>query len=319
MRVLPSIALAACTGEGVLEDAAVVDAFGAEDAAADAGSVFDPAVADFVRVTLRSGDVHEGELIHRYDRRIWWQPEDDETWAIFDARRFDVYPEDRSLTFVRASEIADVERAPAGERYRDFLRQRHITLDRPPLDGEAFVITGHASYHLEENGYGDFAWDFVRTSSGGQRFADLGTENDDYFIWDDPVVLPTSGVVVEIEESAPDHAPGSYPLGAVNNLVGVHVGGHYSVYLLHLREGSVPDAISIGAPLSEGAPVGRAGNSGVSLEPHLHVTLLFYDVTQPVPRSFSVPVEFRDVVVRTGTSSVRLAFADPAAGQHLSE
>ena len=80
---------------------------------------------------------------------------------------------------------------------------------------------------LEEDGFGDFAWDLTYTDPAGgtQVYKGTGLANTDYFIWDAEVLLPTGGTVVEVERGAPDNTPGSYPPTATNNLVGVHLFG----------------------------------------------------------------------------------------------
>ncbi|MEL6177747.1 MAG: hypothetical protein AAFS10_02290 [Myxococcota bacterium] len=72
------------------------------------------------------------------------------------------------------------------------------------------------------------------------------------------------------------------------------------MYLLHLREGSIPDDIEPGQILQAGTFVGRVGNSGVTLEPHLHMTAFWYDAAAEEPRYWSVPMEFADIYVSPG-------------------
>jgi len=107
-----------------------------------------------------------------------------------------------------------------------------------------------------------------------------------------------AGVVVEVVRDAPDNLPGAYPDDAVNNMVGVWLGGQVYLYLLHFQQGSIPASLRPGVALEQGAFLGLVGNSGVTLEPHLHMTALYYDVA-PVGsgevRTWSVPIEWEDV------------------------
>ena len=91
-----------------------------------------------------------------------------------------------------------------------------------------------------------------------------------------------------------------------NNLVGIQVYGGYHVYLLHFEQGSIPPEIEVGARVEVGAPLGRVGNSGVSLEPHLHVTALAVDRDADPLRTWSVPCEWRGVWVSAGGRRARL-------------
>jgi hypothetical protein len=263
-----------------------------------------------------------GEHIATFDHNRWWATEARITHALFDVSALRPYPDDESVTFIdhasieRISEITSPGRAP----YRQALQAEGITLDRSPLGGVSLVYTGHDSYHLEENGYGDFAWDIVRTNESGSRFLGDGAANEDYLVWDSPVYLPTSGYVVEVVRDAPDNTPGTYLEGATNNLVGIHLHGAYYLYLLHMREGSVPEEVVVDAYLDAGAFLGNVGNAGVTLEPHLHIVVLWYDANADTPRSWSVPAEFRDLwtgPAPAGPSQMH-PFVDPSTGTYIS-
>ncbi len=264
---------------------------------------------DGLRLTTPSGVV-EGELIASYDQSTWeWTPAD-ETWlALFDP----TLPS--PVQIVADSTVSHREPIPlTGPTWRDHLRQTQVLWTRPPLDGVSHVITGHDTYHLTEDGYGDFAWDLVRTGPQGTRFTGAGTANPDFRVWSEPVYAATAGTVVEVVRAAPDNPPGSYPPDAVNNLVGIRLTPQLVQYYLHFRQDSIPPTLTVGTEVSAGDYLGDVGNSGVSLEPHLHLTLHAW-VDGPVPRFWSVPSEWSDVeVAQSPTGSTPMAHAVPSSG-----
>ena len=285
---------------------------------------------------LADGGTVRGRVVATYDHATFWDASPEKTYAVFEQGRFGDYPDDRSLHFVSSLGLARPAGAVAPDTgFRDFLRKQNIVLFRSPLDGISFVIRGNDGYHLEENGYGHYAWDLEKVKSDGSRFRGAGVANEDYETWDAPVLLPTAGVVVEVERNGRDNVPGSYPPNAVNNMVGVWLGGHYYVYILHFRADTIPtDAnatcapavpgvpcVKVGAWLPAGSYLGRAGNSGVSLEPHVHVTLLYYDVDTPTPRTWSIPGELSEAHVARSASgpSTLHEFAVPRTGDYISD
>lgn len=313
--LLVALALAGCstasapapTPDGGAHDEAGSDAgapdVSAPDAAApdarppDAGTPdASPARNGVVQAILRNGQTRTGELLAVYDATKWWSPRPGQRFALFDPSRFGVGLEDDSVTVLFGGDLSALTPATwpdARAVWVDHRRQQRLHFGRSPLDGPAYVLTAHESYHLEENGYGDFAWDLARTDARGRRFAGLGADNADYFVWDAEVFLPTAGLVVEVVRDAPDNVPGDAPTGAVNNLIGVNIGGRTSLYLLHFREGTIPAHIEVGQQLEAGTYLGRVGNSGVSLEPHLHMTLLYWLEPAGRPaRYYSVPGAF---------------------------
>ncbi len=303
--LLVLIAAAGCSRPGAAPEPEA-DAGSGPDAAGVADAAVDPH-------PVIGGTYRDGELIARYDRSLWAQrPADEIVFAFFDPAHFAAYPDDHSVVFRTDADLPFAPSAPAASSYRDFLRQAGITIDRVPLDHRAYVITAGERYHLTENGYGDFAWDLVETDDLGVRFKGAGAVNEDYLIFDQPVYVPNGGYVVEVVRDSPDNVPGSAPPDPVENLVGLHLGGSFYLYLLHFRQGTIPAEVEVGATLLPGAYVGRAGSSGLSLEPHLHMAVLWYDGT----RSWSVPAELAGI--RTATSATATgtlhAFLSPPSG-----
>ncbi len=275
----------------------VADAGQASDSA-DALPDLRPGPLDWTRFELRDGTAVDGEWIYTYDTSLWWNPLGEALYALFDPQRFEPFPRDTSFDFLRASDVvatSDTDRPSDAPTYAEFTRARGIQVSASPLSEPAYVITANNGYHLEEDGFGDFAWDFVYSDSDGARWTGDGRENEDYFVWGESVYAPVSGYVVEVLDSAPDNAPGAYPEDAVNNLVGIHLGGRFYLYILHFRQGSIPVEIAVDTWVDVGDYLGEVGNSGVTLEPHLHLVLLWYDVDEE--RSYSIPVEFESLEV----------------------
>lgn len=102
----------------------------------------------------------------------------------------------------------------------------------------------------------------------GQSFAiDLTAADGD--IAGRPVGAPCAGTVVEARTDAPDEPTGTRdPHGIAGNFVILRCGNAW-VLLAHMRRGSV--AVQPGEEVAAGTLVGRAGNSGNSDWPHLHL------------------------------------------------
>ena len=263
--------------------------------------------------------VVSGELIAVYDHSRWWKnPTDEVTLALFAAERFADWPDDRSVLFVERSHIVRVTESPlVAPSFRAWCHSQGIGF-AVPLDGRAWVMAGHERHHLEENGFGDYAYDLGIAEAGGRRWSGDGLDLSDYFSWDVDALSPVGGFVVEVERDHPDMPVGQPPdLDAAENLVGLWLAGGYHAYVLHYRQGSLPMDLGVGDFVAAGAPLGRIGNSGTSREPHLHVALLYWDHERD--RYWSLPVDFHDVhVAATPTGSEPRLRMAPLGGLWIS-
>jgi murein DD-endopeptidase MepM/ murein hydrolase activator NlpD len=125
-----------------------------------------------------------------------------------------------------------------------------------------------------------YAYDFVRIDAGGamQR---MGTGNEAYYGFGEPVLAPAAGVIAAIAASLADNREGENhfdpgrlkddPMHLYGNYVVIdHGNGEFSL-LGHVRQGSV--TVKVGDRVTQGQAVAQIGSSGSSYFPHLHYEL----------------------------------------------
>ncbi len=155
------------------------------------------------------------------------------------------------------------------------LERRALTLTRPgfdlPFQGEWTVTQGVMGPHTHSGSWAH-AWDFEVCRSNGKAFRENGAELVDYLTYQLPVLAPADGKVVHVVDHVHDN-----PIGQVNaqsnwgNLVVIwHYGGFYSA-LCHLAAGEV--TVQEGDHVRAGQVVAKAGSSGRSPRPHLHMQI----------------------------------------------
>lgn len=150
---------------------------------------------------------------------------------------------------------------------------------------------------LRSPGHSRYAFDLVavdetlrRTMTRSRFQHALGRAGvEDAFSWGEPVLSPIGGTVVRAAGDVPDRETLSLlrdlwslifsrpelDQDDISPMAGNHViiqaeEGFY-VFLAHMREGSV--RVEEGEEVEAGEVIGRVGNSGSSLEPHLHLQL----------------------------------------------
>ncbi len=153
-----------------------------------------------------------------------------------------------------------------------------VSLDFPLHDGRYIVPNGggnemvnpHAAVPAQR-----YALDIEKLGLLGARARALSSPDvHRYAIYDTAVYAPCDGVVLFTRADLPDLAP---PATDVEHLAGNHValrcdsGDAVSVLLAHLETGSVEANVTSAARVTRGQLLARAGNSGNTSEPHLHL------------------------------------------------
>jgi len=302
-----------------VQDVVIIDAVEIEDVAIDTITPSSLVLGDYVSVRKDNLNV-EGEVLAIYDHSVFWgTPEDKVTFALYRDQSLKPFPNDESVRLFNASDVEIFEaRAPLNiSSFRERSQALRLPLSSPPLEGSQYILMGNSDYHLEEEGFGHFAYDLTRFNEEGARFQNAGDLNEDYFVFGNDVHSPVSGTVVDVIRHVPDNTPGTFPnpedyLNTPQNLLGIHLYGNYYLYLLHFEFDSIPEHLTFGSVINERDFLGRVGNSGVSLEPHLHASLYYYDAASE--RSWSVPLFWRDVIVDGAFES----FVVPQTGQSIS-
>ncbi len=149
---------------------------------------------------------------------------------------------------------------------------------------------------VKSPGHDRFAFDLVaaddesrRTSRKSRLQHILGRASaDDSYSWSMPVYAPLDGVVVRAHDGSPDRQqlsllkdlwtmifsrPKLNPED-ISPFAGNHVimqGDDFYVFLAHMQCGSLQ--VTEGDKVEVGQRIGRVGNSGFTLEPHLHFQL----------------------------------------------
>jgi hypothetical protein len=149
----------------------------------------------------------------------------------------------------------------------------------------------------------------------GRAFDGDGARNEQWFGFGVEVTAVAAGTVVFTRDGLADGTPKSLPTvqrpgeGAGNHVI-VQIEPGVWVFYAHLQTGSI--GVEIGEQVVTGQPIGRLGNSGNSIGPHLHFGLI--DGLNPLTAN-SVPMVIDDYEL-TGSvdpASLFASLSDPEA------
>jgi len=115
-----------------------------------------------------------------------------------------------------------------------------------------------------------YATDIVKLSEIPTKF--LPFRNEDYPIFDEEIVAPIEGVILKVINDIEDNQPfsGNYKYNTGNTVV-IKKDNFYFL-LGHLKKGSIE--VKEGDFVHQNDLIGKAGNSGMSERPHLHMQLM---------------------------------------------
>lgn len=137
-----------------------------------------------------------------------------------------------------------------------------------------------------------FAADLARLGPDGRLRRGETDTLDDFYTFGAPLTAPAEGTVVASIDGLPDDQRPEFYEDIAGNHVVIQVGAEAYVIVGHMQQGSV--AVIAGEQVQVGDPIGRAGNSGNSDFPHVHLHV--QDRPDITPEARALPyhvVDFR--------------------------
>ena len=194
----------------------------------------------------------------------------------------------------------------------------------PPLRGDRYIsadsccdASRHTRAALPVNGRvwiaQRFAVDWEQLDEDGRVYRGAGTDVASYNIYGKDVLAVADAKVASVIDNLPNQIPGKMPVNIPieqadgNSIVLDLSGGRYALYA-HLKPGSIK--VHAGDTVKRGETMALVGNSGNTLEPHLHFHVMNHASGLA---SNGLPYEIDSFTV-TGKSGGTAAF-DTAAAQ----
>ncbi len=183
----------------------------------------------------------------------------------------------------RKALMADPRHKEALKLIGPYLTERKLKNHyRNPLDGTTRVVMGddhpEAAFMLN-------ALDLVKVDTEGRSYTGDAGRLESHYTFNTPVYAAAGGEVFAVLNNYPDTPvgkPGKFE--EANSVCIKHPSGEYTLYA-HLKRGSI--VVKPGQTVKAGTPLGRVGNSGSAMIPHLHFCVYDGD-------GISLPVTFTD-------------------------
>jgi hypothetical protein len=151
---------------------------------------------------------------------------------------------------------------------------RAASLSLPFSTGRYYVFQGGRGlptnvFHYSIRGT-ILAMDLVKLNTFGNRSSAIFSHTlSDYCIFADTVYSPCAGTVLNVADINPDNIPPSRRRGPANTNHVLLANDSLYVFMAHFKYHAV--FVKAGDKVVAGQPLALAGNSGFSLEPHLHI------------------------------------------------
>ena len=169
-----------------------------------------------------------------------------------------------AVSFLALNALVVAARYPSGD---------YIDLSFPLRDGTYSVLQGGSNvvanpFHTLSGN--PFPIDFVKLNGFGNRANGIAPrELAEYRIFGEVLHSPCSGTLLTARDGMPDNAPGTVDLVHTEGNFLIIGCGEAEILMAHLKSGSL--LVSPGQRVTEGQPIGQIGNSGNTMEPHLHI------------------------------------------------
>ena len=194
----------------------------------------------------------------------------------------------------RSYERAQISRARLG-------KPGSISLSLP-CNGSWTVSQGFAGLPVHP-GHRRHVLDFI-VMKNGKSFSDTGERLKDFYCYDQPVLSPVYGEICRIVNDVPDNLPGTVNVVANwGNNVAIRMYDGKVALLAHLKLGSV--SVLPGTWVKPGDIIGHCGNSGGSLQPHIHLHLQ----ASNDPGAPTVPFHLTNVLISDNDEAPRYELA----------
>lgn len=161
-----------------------------------------------------------------------------------------------------------------------------------PIRDEWFVFWGgtneFVNYHyVYENQR--YAYDLVKVQDG-QSYQNSPIRNEDFYAFDEDIIAPADGKVVNVVDGIKDNVPGEMDErnAAGNYVVIEHANNEFSM-IAHFKKNSI--LVKSGDTVTEGQLIGKCGNSGNSSEAHIHFQVMD---SQDIVYGKSIRILFKD-------------------------
>jgi hypothetical protein len=165
---------------------------------------------------------------------------------------------------------------------------------RLPFKGDWLVLSGGSDPMYNQHASAAdqrFAFDILAIKHH-RTFRREGNRPEQHYCFGRAILAPADGTVVEAVDGVPDN-PVNAPYAtapAGNHVIIDHGNSEFSV-LAHLRMGSLK--VKAGQKVRAGEKIGRCGNSGNSVTPHLHIHL---QNTPVLFQAQGLPIQFHSYI-----------------------